>query len=71
MLEYNIVQIQEPNFQDYFGADFEFDNRYGWHVAFGFSEYDNLDLTSLQPDPSYGKLAAYLIEWGHGDTEEE
>lgn len=47
MVEYNKVHIQEPNYLDYFGVDFEFDNRYGWHVAFGISEYDNPDLSSV------------------------
>ena len=40
MLNFRDNTIQEPTQEDYFAADYVYDARAGWRVAFGLTAYD-------------------------------
>ena len=68
MLEYRENTIQEPIEPNYFGNDFVYSSKDGWHVAFGLTAYDS----SSDPAPfddTYGKLRAYTKIWGETDDD--
>ena len=70
MLNFEQNQIQEPKQESYFDADYVYNARDGWRVAFGLTAYDsNSDNATL--DESYGTVNAYIKTWGEVDSQGE
>ena len=63
MIDYQDNTIQMPNKEAYFGADFVYDAKDGWRVAFGLTGYGS-ELDDSPFDESIGTLEAYNYIWG-------
>ena len=70
MINFEDNQIQTPRQEGYFPADYVYDARDGWRIAFGLTAYDQ---SSDDPafDESYGNVSAYIKTWGEVDSQGE